>query len=337
MFASLAFIVYNIVNDTKEKIYRISCDISGGEIPEECSRREGTCAPCTDEEAATDHAGMEVFGLLKSRYFSIISKGKEIVLNSSKVLYILMTEKIAEIHISDGGIYETRMTLGELSDKLGNGFIKIHRGCLVAVSAIYDITDQINLNNGEALAYTQRKKKQIIEEFLAKQETMIRSFSSEETPTTPEEYHMHYSVFDTMPIAFADIEMLFNEKKRAVDWIFRYGNSMLAKVERVPLERLLDSSFASLFSNMDAKWLRAYERAVLYEEILEVVDYSPEIDTWLKVICFPTFKGHCGCILFDLAEEKPPEEACNPRQAWLQYLGSRRGKLPGGEDGASVR
>lgn len=274
--------------------------------------------------------------MLKSRYFSIISKGKEIVLSSSKVLYILMTEKIAEIHISDGGIYETRMTLGELSDKLGEGFIKIHRGCLVAVSAIYDITDQINLNNGEALAYTQRKKKQIIEEFLAKQETMIRSFSSEEKPMTPEEYHMHYSVFDTMPIAFADIEMIFNEKKRAVDWIFRYGNPMLAKVEKVPLERLLDNSFASLFSNMDAKWLRAYERAVLYEEILEVVDYSPEIDTKLKIICFPTFKGHCGCILFDLAEGRMPEKVYDLGQTWLQYLGNRRGKLSRGEDGAAV-
>lgn len=299
-------------------------------MPEECGRREGTCALCTDVEAATDNAGMEVLGLLKSRYFSIISKGKEIVLNSSKVLYVLMTEKIAEIHISGGGIYETRMTLGELSDKLGNGFIKIHRGCLVAVSAIYDITDRINLNNGEALTYTQRKKKQIIEEFLAKQETMIRSFGSAKTPMTPEEYHMHYSVFDTMPIAFADIEMIFDEKKRAVDWIFRYGNSMLANVEKMPLERLLDSSFASLFSNMDSKWLRAYERAVLYEEILEVVDYSPEIDTWLKVICFPTFKGHCGCILFDLAEGEMPEGVCDPDQARLQYLGTRRRKLPDG-------
>ena len=51
---------------------------------------------------------------------------------------------------------------------------------------------------------------------------------------------------------------------------------------------------------MHAKWLKGYERATLYGEKLELMDYSPEIDTHLKIICFPTFKGHCGCILFDV-------------------------------------
>ena len=63
---------------------------------------------------------------------------------------------------------------------------------------------------------------------------------------------------------------------------------------------LTGQSFGTLFSNMDAKWLKGYERSTLYGETLELMDYSPEIDTHLKVICFPTFKGHCGCILFDV-------------------------------------
>ena len=32
------------------------------------------------------------------------------------------------------------------------------------------------------------------------------------------------------------------------------------------------------------------KRAALYGEVLEIMDYSPEIDKNLKVICFPTFK-----------------------------------------------
>ena len=47
---------------------------------------------------------------------------------------------------------------------------------------------------------------------------------------------------------------------------------------------------------------RVYERTALYGETLEIADYSPEIDTDLRIICFPTFRGHCGCILFDQAE-----------------------------------
>ena len=37
------------------------------------------------------------------------------------------------------------------------------------------------------------------------------------------------------------------------------------------------------------------------------MDYSPEIDTFLLVISVPTFKGHCGCFLFDLNEIKHVE------------------------------
>ena len=87
--------------------------------------------------------------------------------------------------------------------------------------------------------------------------------------------------------------------------IFTQKTSIHHKVsipEKLPLDRLIGNSFGSLFSNMDSKWLRSYERAVLYGEKLELIDYSPEIDTNLKVTCFPTFPGHCGCILFNISE-----------------------------------
>lgn len=106
--------------------------------------------------------------------------------------------------------------------------------------------------------------------------------------------------FDQMPFAFTDIEMIFNEDRHAVDWIFCYGNEKLAEVEHVPLSGLIGNTFGSIFSNMDDKWLCTYERATLYGERLEIMAYSPEIDTELKIICFPTFSGHCGCILHDM-------------------------------------
>ena len=44
-------------------------------------------------------------------------------------------------------------------------------------------------------------------------------------------YHEYYKCFDIMPIAFADIEMIFDEESHALDWIFRYGNKALAELE----------------------------------------------------------------------------------------------------------
>ena len=260
----------------------------------------------------------------EAKHITIISNGRKIVISISTILYILRVNKTAEIHVSGDKIYETRMTLSQLEEKLGDGFIKVNRGCIVSAMAIHDITDNINLNNGESLIYTIRKKNQIIEQFRSKQKSIISSFRRDGIPITEEEYRKHYSSFDNMPFAFTDIEMIFNDESRAVDWIFRYGNPALAKLEKLPLERLIGSSFGSLFSNMDSKWLHSYERATLYGEMLEIIDYSPEIDTYLKVICFPTFKGHCGCILFDISEIEFTKNSSDAEKALMLYFG----KLP---------
>ena len=258
----------------------------------------------------------------ETKYITIICKRRKIVLDIGTILYALMIGKNAEIHVAGGEVYETRMTLSELSEKFGEEFIKVHRGCIVSAMAIHDITDKINLSNGESLVYTIRKKNKIIDQLHSKQRRIISNFVGEDIMQTKEEYFKHYSSFDNLPFAFADIEMIFNEESHAVDWIFRYGNPALAKLEKLSLEQLIGNSFGSLFANMDSKWLRNYERATLYGETLEMVDYSPEIDTYLKVICFPTFKGHCGCILFNISEIEFTQNSGDAEKALMLYLGN---------------
>lgn len=251
---------------------------------------------------------------------NIISDRKNVTLDSDVILYIIMHGKIAEIHIVGGSVYETRATLKDLEGLLKEDFVKIHRGCIVSVKAIHDVTDTVDLSNGEELLYTVRKKKQIVAEIQEKQKRMINALGKRGIPVTEEEYRRYYSSFEYLPIAFTDIEMVFNEESHAVDWIFRYANQELARLEKLSLNQLLGKSFGSLFSNMDSKWLRSYERSALYGEVLELMDYSPEIDTNLKVICFPTFKGHCGCILFDLDRIKAVDSSNNVHKIWDTYL-----------------
>lgn len=151
------------------------------------------------------------------KYITIMSDRTQLVLNASAILYVLMIDKTAEIHVSGGKIYKTRMKISDLEEALGDNFLKAHRGCLVSARAIHDITDHIDLNNGESLIYTLRKKKQIIAQFQAAQKRFISSFDQDEAPSTEEEYRSHYHSFETMPFAFTDIEMIFDEKRRAVD------------------------------------------------------------------------------------------------------------------------
>ena len=256
----------------------------------------------------------------KTKYITIISSRKKIVLGVSAILYIIVIGKNTQIHILGEKVYETKMSLSQLEKELGDGFIKVHRGCIVSAMAIHDITDKINLINGETLEYTSRKKNKIIEQFHYNQKSIINSFNSGGVPETEEEYFEHYKSFDNLPFAFTDIEMVFNDEKHAVDWIFRYGNAALSRLEKLPLDELIGNSFGSLFSNMDSKWLKNYERAALYNETIEMIDFSPEIDTYLKVICFPTFKGHCGCILFNIDEIELSQNSSKAQQALELYL-----------------
>ena len=100
------------------------------------------------------------------------------------------------------------------------------------------------------------------------------------------------------------------KKKALREELQKKQELMIAKIskKKLPLDKMIGSSFSSLFSNMDSKWLQSYERATLYGETLEIMDYSPEIDTNLKIICFPTFPGHCGCILFNADQMKSISE-----------------------------
>ena len=109
---------------------------------------------------------------------TIRSDRQDIALDIRTILYINISENIAEIHTSGGKIYKTRMTLEKLESKLGDGFLKPHRSRLVSVTAIHNITDKINLNNGERISYVARKKKELIAELNEKRVRLINNISS---------------------------------------------------------------------------------------------------------------------------------------------------------------
>lgn len=242
----------------------------------------------------------------------IISNRRRIRLSPEDILYVQLAGRRSVIHLSGGKTYETYTAIDELAQMLGSGFIRADRATLVSAKGVHSIGKKLELINGETLSYTRRRKRELKEQLRAGRRQIVQELSGSDAPATREEYRRHYASYDRAPFAFTDIEMVFNEERAAVDWIFRYGNEALAALEKTPLEQLLDHSFGSIFPNMDAKWLRVYERTALFGETLEIADHSPEIDTDLKIICFPTFRGHCGCILFDQAKLQTVRACAEP-------------------------
>ena len=145
-------------------------------------------------------------------------------LDPALVLYISMNRNYAEFHLAGGKTREVRVTMAQLEDQLGPDFVKIHRSTLVSVRAIHDVTDTVNLSNGETLNLVANRRDWLQAEIQDRKKALLRSMPEENALTTQEDYRAYFRVFDTMPFAFADIEMVFDEQNCAVDWIFRYGN-----------------------------------------------------------------------------------------------------------------
>lgn len=266
------------------------------------------------------HSGRMEIKMTPTSTLTILTNKKPVTVPQHTILYIIMDGNNALIHLQSGTVYRSRITLAEIEPLLDDNFIKVKRGCIVSVYAIHNITDKINLINGETLDYATRHRAELINKFRKKQEKLIRYFNESVSLNTEEEYHEHYKLFDNLPIAFCDIEMIFDEKFKAVDWIFRYANQSLAELEKLPLDKLIGNRFGTLFPDMDAKWLRTYERSALFGETVKIIDYSPEIDTHLDIICFPTFKGHCGCILFDISKINSYRQATDTERAMTAFF-----------------
>ena len=94
-------------------------------------------------------------------------------LDPALILYIMMRRNYAEFHLAGGKLKEARVTMAQLETRLGVEFVKIHRSTLVSVRAIHDVTDTVNLSDGEELLYTVRKKKQIVFEIQKKQKRLL--------------------------------------------------------------------------------------------------------------------------------------------------------------------
>ena len=257
---------------------------------------------------------------MNDKTISFIASRKHYSIPIKDILYIIMQKQDAYVYLSNGSVLKTRKTFAEFQEELGEDFIRISRGCLVSAMAIHSVNKLVNLSNGVSLEYSAQHKKEIMAKFRQKQRNIIVGLADNDNPEDNNDYNEHYKCFDNIPVAFTDIEIMFNEDSQAVDWVFRYGNEALAELENYPLEKLIGSTFGSIFKNMDRKWLKSYERAVLYGETLELIDYSPEIDKYLRIICFPTFKGHCGCMLFDISETKIAIEDNAATKAVLLYL-----------------
>ena len=102
---------------------------------------------------------------------------------------------------------------------------------------------------------------------------------------------------------YCTIRVELDDKDQPCDWIFVHANEELAKIEGIPLERLIGHRFFELFPNGDHKWLRFYYEAAYLGKSVHLDDISDEIGMYLHIEAYPTGQeGFCACVICDIKE-----------------------------------
>lgn len=191
-----------------------------------------------------------------SETLSITMHYKRVELQIREILYVSILNNTAEFHMADGTLYKMRFPFSRLEPLLGDGFIKTHRNCLVAVRAIHDLSDKVYLCDGSELLYASRRRKELSAELRVKRQRLFDRFADEHPARSGEQCRERYRVFDELPIAFMDIEAAVEPKENTVDWIVRYGNEALARLGEEPPGELIGKRLSDVYPGIKEKWLR---------------------------------------------------------------------------------
>lgn len=211
---------------------------------------------------------------------------------AENILYIYRRDRKTVIKRMDGEEFALFIPISSILAVLPEcEFLNISKGTVVCRSHIVNISSDGVYTMSDGCSFQGRKRD------LSSHRRLRTEMRLEDKHTSPLNMLEKCSLLDNMPLAFCVIELVFNEDGRGVDFIFRYCNAEMEKVEGVPVEEMLNRSFYEVFRNGDKKWLVSYADVALNGTKHTIHDYSPEIDKNLIIHCYQPEPGYCACVL----------------------------------------
>ena len=212
--------------------------------------------------------------------------------DQQQIKYILREQGKTCIHLTDGRVIATYLTIRELMDSLPEGdFLRVSRTCLLAVGQIGEIRGRVyQMKDGRQFLGRENR----LDHPISFQE-ILPAVSDSVSPMA--DLIRSFSLLDQMPMAFCVIELMFDQEGLGSDFIFRYCNQMMEEIENKRVEELLNQSFYKIFHNADQKWLAIYGDVGLNGTVKTIRGYSPEVEKQLILRCFQPAKEFCACLI----------------------------------------
>ena len=216
-------------------------------------------------------------------------------IDPENLLYLTREEQRTVLHLLDGSTVTTSIPQKEIRTWLGSeDFINICKGVTVRKDQIVDISRDgvYTMTDGRTF---QGRQRHLTEHKLLRQELM--PLSSERGDEAPKSLLKKCTLMDALPLAFCVIELTFDAAGHGVDFVFRYCNPMMAVVEGIPVENMVNRSFYEVFQDGDRKWLVSCADTALNGSCHTLRDYSRELEQNLTIHCYQPESGYCACLL----------------------------------------
>jgi hypothetical protein len=238
-------------------------------------------------------------------YIEISVARKMTKIHFDKIAWVEVLDKLCVIHLTDNSRIQIFLPISAIEGMLPKtDFIKVSRSCLVAFHEIVEIGDSILLSNGEKVEYTRNKRDEINEGFFGYIGSLYKSKEEAEKKKS-RDFDSMFSGFNDSPVSFAVIEIVYGSTGKVSDFIFRYCNDALARLEGFEKDELIGKLFYhEVFPRKNnKKWLEIYSKVAEEDKNVRIIDYSPEIEKMLQIQCWCPIRGYCACILTDLSND----------------------------------
>lgn len=212
----------------------------------------------------------------------------------SDVKYITHTQQRTFFMLNDGRKIMTTMPLKTVAACLPEDqFWSIQKGVLVQRSYVAGIDDTGLYTMSDGHTFQGRSRNPAEHK---RRRKLLLSGQPEENER-PLSIYEQCKIMADAPVAFALIELIFSEDGRGIDFIFRYCNREMERLEGLTLEEMLNRSFFELFPLANRKWIVPYADVAMNGTKRVIHKYSPEAKKNLTVHCYQPKNGFCACLL----------------------------------------
>lgn len=222
------------------------------------------------------------------------------------ILYIEVKDKLCTIHRKNQDDIQIFMSISKLEKQLpADAFVRISRCYLVSCDCIEKIQKEIVLTDGKSLAYSARKKSQIMKayyDYLEKGWAKRRDKSSNKNFYL--ELQKKYETMVDFPVAFIVLRAKAALQTQKMYFELVFGNYQAEKLLEIPRGKLEGRNFMEcLFEEESAALARWLAQTAFHGLKERNVEKNTKLQ---KAICMEGYQiiyGYCACLLWDVTKD----------------------------------